>query len=222
LSIAALSGLLRTVRQKRTRRTAVEARAAILDAAEKRLLSVGPAGIRLQDVAADVGVSHPAVLHHFGSREALVEAVIQRAMGQLEAELVEVLTAQPIGEMEAADILERTFRVLGDRGWGRIMAWMLLSGHVPDERRQLAAIARAVHARRLQEHAGREAEPSYEDTLFSVLCGALAMFGDAVAGPAMRKSGGLPEKSAPRFRRWLAALLLDHLDRSPDGSDARP
>ena len=57
------------------RRTAEETRAAILDAAERRLKASGPASIRLQDVAAEAGISHPAVLHHFGSREGLVQAV---------------------------------------------------------------------------------------------------------------------------------------------------
>ena len=52
---------------RRVRRTAEAARAAILEAAEKRLAEAGPAGIRLQGVAADVGVSHPTVLHHFCS-----------------------------------------------------------------------------------------------------------------------------------------------------------
>ena len=39
----------------RKRRTAEVARSAILDAAERRLIAAGPAGIRLQEVAADVG-----------------------------------------------------------------------------------------------------------------------------------------------------------------------
>src|SRR6478736_553059 len=66
-------------KKPRVRRDAETARAAILEATEKRLVHVGPSGIRLQEVAADAGVSHPTVLHHFGSREALVQAVIVRA-----------------------------------------------------------------------------------------------------------------------------------------------
>ena len=57
---------------KRVRRTAEEAKMMILDAAERRLRELGPAGIKLQELAADVGVSHPAILHHFGSRDRLV------------------------------------------------------------------------------------------------------------------------------------------------------
>jgi len=62
-------------------------RAAIMDAVEKRLQEVGPVGIRLQDVAADVGVSHPTVLHHFGSREELLRQIADRALATVELPL---------------------------------------------------------------------------------------------------------------------------------------
>jgi len=52
--------------KKRVRRTKEEAQRVILDAAEERLANGGPEALRLQDIAADVGISHPAILHHFG------------------------------------------------------------------------------------------------------------------------------------------------------------
>ena len=60
----------------RRRRSAAETRDAILEAAERRLVDGGPEAIRLQEIAADAGISHPAILHHFGSREGLVEAMV--------------------------------------------------------------------------------------------------------------------------------------------------
>src|SRR5271165_5143251 len=84
-------------RRPRRRRTGEEARTAILDAAEQRLVASGPAGIRLQEVAADVGVSHPTVLHHFGSREGLIEAVVVRALDSLHAGLLAAMNASPQG-----------------------------------------------------------------------------------------------------------------------------
>src|SRR5882672_5449363 len=72
----------------RKRLTAVEARARILDAAERRLAEVGPEGLRLTELAAELGVSHPAILHHFGSREELVAAVVAAAIARLDARLI--------------------------------------------------------------------------------------------------------------------------------------
>jgi AcrR family transcriptional regulator len=197
--------------KKRTRRTAEEAQSAILDATERRLRDVGPAGVRLQDIARDVGVSHPAILHHFGSREALVEAVVLRAIEQLQTELLEAVTAHDVDEAHTAEMLERVFQVLGDRGYGRIMAWVIMSGHQPLAERAIQTVAHAVHARRCQEHP--EKEPSYEDTLFTVLAAAFTMFGDAVAGRELHQSAGMNyTTSGKRFRQWFAALLLQHLD----------
>ena len=76
---------------KRIRRTAEEARRLILDAAEERLARQGPEGLRLQDIARDVGISHPAILHHFESREGLVRALVGRANRQLRDTLLSAL-----------------------------------------------------------------------------------------------------------------------------------
>ena len=55
----------------RRRRTKEEARDEILSAAAKRLLDDGPDALRIADVAADGGMSHPPLLHHVGSRGGL-------------------------------------------------------------------------------------------------------------------------------------------------------
>ena len=81
---------------KRVRRSADDARREILDAAEAMLRDLGPAGIRLHQIADDVGVSHPAILHHFGSREGLIEAGVNRAVERLESDLIEAIAAPPI------------------------------------------------------------------------------------------------------------------------------
>ena len=76
--------------RRRRRRTAEEARHAILEAAQKRLAECGPEEIRLQDIASDLGISHPAILHHFGSREALMRELSRHAFESLNADLVAV------------------------------------------------------------------------------------------------------------------------------------
>jgi AcrR family transcriptional regulator len=195
----------------RRRRSAEQARREILDAAEHRLRAAGPDSIRLMDVARDVGVSHPTILHHFGSREGLIEAVVRRAFDNLEAELVAELAADTGTERTAA-LLERVFRVLGDHGYARLLAWLVLSDRAPESppAEHLSAIARVAHAHRVAQHG----EAPFEDTLFSLLLAALAMFGDAVAGDVIRASGGLAgdADASRRFRLWLARLLVEHVE----------
>jgi AcrR family transcriptional regulator len=60
-------------------------RAAILDAATRRFAEVGFAGTALEDVAADIQATRGAVYHHFTSKKALFEAVLDH----LESDAVE-------------------------------------------------------------------------------------------------------------------------------------
>ena len=143
---------------RRVRRSAEEAQRLILDAAEKRLREGGPEAIRLQDIARDVGISHPAILHHFSSRDGLTAALERRAMQRLEAELVEALTSQPAHGDTVLTIIERVFATLGDAGHGRMLAWRVLRLEHPDRcpptgnscaaRRPRPRAARRAHAAR--------------------------------------------------------------------------
>jgi AcrR family transcriptional regulator len=200
--------------KKRRRRSAEEARALILDAAEKRLAEGGPGGIRLQDVAADVGVSHPAILHHFGSREALLSAVVERSVGALETDLVQAFQSSTGEPPDGAEMLERVYVVLAEKGHARVLAWLILSGYADaldskGARANWKAIIDGLHGMRTA--AGFEGD--HEDTAFTVVLSALAIFGQAIAGPGTFKQAGLDrDRAAPlRFRRWLATVLSAHL-----------
>jgi AcrR family transcriptional regulator len=191
----------------RTRKTAEASRRAILEAAERQLGEVGPAGLRLQEVAREVGLSHPAILHHFGSREELLREVVRNATANLEAELVRVLAEAGRDEAPPAlETIEHAFHVLVQKGHARVLAWLLLSGQDTEPAARIRMVAEAAHTHRLTHHA--DADP--EDTLFRTLLVALTLLGEAVAGPAMRKSAGLGDDpdAAARFRKWLAVFVV--------------
>jgi AcrR family transcriptional regulator len=200
---------------RRKRRTAEEARTAILDAAERRMNESGPAGIRLQEVAADVGVSHPTVLHHFGSREALVEAVVARALDSMHQSVVEALRVPPEGQGEIAALLERVFEALGGGGHGRAFLWLALEGYGPTVHGlRLREVAEAVHAVRVIKRGARKKRPvPFEDTLNIVVLAALALLAQSVMGKQVLHETGLGDdaRAQTRFREWLAKLILDHL-----------
>src|SRR5688572_11453969 len=129
--MAPVPRLTKRARKPRTRFSAEQARDAILDVTEQHLLEVGPHGLRLQDIARTVGLSHPTVLHHFGSREELVDAVATRAVQKLQVELLGAFTdldadssrARPL----ALRILERIDQVLRVHGHARLLAWLVLA-----------------------------------------------------------------------------------------------
>jgi AcrR family transcriptional regulator len=209
----------------RRRRSAEDAKRAILDAAAARFAAHGPAGIRLQEIAADVGVSHPAILHHFGSREDLMRAVIERALGALREELLATLGTSNPSEIDVPAMIERVFETFGGHGQARLMAWLALAG---EGRRGdggaffVREIAEIVHRQRLAVYAeaGRPA-PSFEDSVFAILLATLALIGDALLGEPARASSGLEDPGAGRrFRQWFAELLVAHLGGEPPSAAA--
>ncbi len=204
-----------TERKPRRRLDADAARTLILDATEKRLAAVGPSGIRLQEVAADAGVSHPTVLHHFGSRELLVKAVIDRSLRALNASLVEAILASSGDEHQLEALLENVHNALGQSGHARVVMWLALEGHHVGENNDVSLkdVVDAAHALRLSRHR-RGPIPAREDTARTVVLATLALIGGAVVGPAVLKNAGLGESAdeSKRFRNWLARLLVGRLD----------
>jgi AcrR family transcriptional regulator len=207
----------RAHKRRRVRRSAEEAQRLILDAAEKRLREGGPEAIRLQDIARDVGISHPAILHHFASRDGLTQALERRAMARLEAELVESLASQPAVGDTAVAVIERAFAALGDAGHARMLAWRVLQfpdpGDPNEPQQLLRALADVVHARRKAfAEAEGQALPSAQDTEFVVRLAAAAMLGDGIFAPFLDASFGRANDPARqrRFREWFARLLAAH------------
>jgi AcrR family transcriptional regulator len=108
-------------------------RLAILDAAWKRLSIPGDAA-RLEDIAADAGVTRQSVYLHFGTRAGLLVAVVQHmdaALG-LSARLEDIrATDDPVLALEMNLRLTATYQ---GRIHGVAMALPRLSGTDPDAR----------------------------------------------------------------------------------------
>lgn len=187
---------------RRRRLPAAEAKARILEAAGIRLRKGGPDAIRLQDVAADLGIAHTTILHHFGTREGLMIALERDTMEKLQADL--------LGGSADEDPLELVDRILGDQGHARLLAWMALTGRPlglgENDDRMLETLAHAMHEDRVR--AGEDdADP--EDSIFAVRLVAAAMIGEGLLGGVFSASAGLGDDPdvGRRFRLWLGRLL---------------
>jgi AcrR family transcriptional regulator len=202
-------------RSKRRRRTPESARRAILDAAGRRLTHDGPDGLRLQSIAADLGIAHSSILHHFGTREGLLTALSEDAFDALDRDLRRILESSSNGEDRAIGLLERVAQTLRDQGHARLLAWQIMSGRLPRSgvdseaeasNAMLARIAGAVHRVRLEYAHERNLDvPELDDTRFFVLMMAYSLFGEALAGDVLTASAGFEasDEIRHRFRRWL-------------------
>jgi AcrR family transcriptional regulator len=207
----------------RRRRNAAETRGAILEAAERRLLDGGPDAIRLQEIAADAGISHPAILHHFGSREGLVEAMVLRGIARLQAQFLEGWPSAKEPDIEG--VIERFYEVASQRGMARMLAWLILTGESSRAMKPgiLKPAAERMHAGRLRraQKAGRPS-PQLEETMFAATQLAILVLGDSLFGPSIRRAIGLGSgaDSTRRFRNWQSKILERMESRSK--TPARP
>ena len=204
----------RTKVPARRRRDPETTRSLILDAAERQLITAGAAAIRLQEVAAAAGVSHPTVLHYFGSRESLIEAVIERSLDAMHARLVKAIRASTGREDQMVTILESVFDSLSRSGYGRVIFWLALGGHAVEPREvSLSQVLSIAHRARSGRKDRSGATPSRRDTAYVILLCALTLTASTVLLPTLLESLGIGgrEKAEKRFLSWLGRLLAHHL-----------
>jgi hypothetical protein len=107
-----------------------------------------------------------------------------------------------------------------ERGYARLLAWLILSGRGPRGLRPglLRPLVERMHAGRVRASL-RDGRPAadFEDTVFIAVLFAATVFGDALFGSLTRRSMGLrgAAAGAHRFRRWLIDFVSGRANRAP-------
>jgi TetR/AcrR family transcriptional regulator len=96
-------------------------RRAILDAAVAEFAAVGPAGARIDAIAAAAGVNKRMLYHYFASKEGLFAAVLDDQLGS------------KWSDEQPTSLAERHAAVSGRPDWIRLLMWEALAG---DDRRR--------------------------------------------------------------------------------------
>ena len=199
---------------KKTHSSAEQARTAILDAAEQIVIDVGPAGLRISAVAKAAGMAHPNIIHHFGSREGLLEALAARNGEETTARVTAAIQSALAGQGDMLDavtgVLESAY--VGDPG--KVAVWMHMSGQRNTLDGNMAQIVEASH--QLRQLMDTDVKP--DNTKRLVLLVTLALIGDVVYGEALKSAIGFgnEENDRAHFRRWLAGLMLNLSDEDVD------
>ena len=101
-----------------------ETRTRILDAAEELFMQQGFGGTSMRLLTSKAGVNLAAVNYHFGSKDALIEAVFRRRLDPMNVARIAALEALEAGGTPDADAIIRAFvgaslRMLEDAKGGR-------------------------------------------------------------------------------------------------------
>ncbi len=196
---------------RKTHSSPEQAQKAILDAAEKLMVEVGPAGLRISAVAKKAGMAHPNIIHHFGSREglinALAERVGQRATDRISRAIKQATEAKPEELVEAmTHVLDTSYP--GDEG--KAAVWLHLSGAESSLKSNMEQIVQLSHSLRKRI----DSEASLGNTNRLVMLVTLALVGEVVSGQSIKGALGFgnDDNSRAHFRRWLTEILLNLSD----------
>lgn len=200
-------------KNKRIRRSPADARQLILEAAEADMAAGGPAGLRLQEVAKAAGVSHPTILHHFGSREGLIQALNLKTVEHLRSVLLNVMSAAPSSSEDAIAPLFAAYR----GGLAQRMVWLMQSGAVamgPAGLPTLDEMVLALQALR-EKMAGPGVHIDIADTRAIIHLTTIAAFGDAILGKRLRRAQSAEDEIAERtkFETWFGEMLNVYMRR---------
>lgn len=190
------------------RRSAKDTRQVILDVALQRLERLGPDGLRLKDLAREAEVSHPTILHHFGSRHGLDIALMEHVGERLMQDIVTSVDLSPDDSRIRAPKVDAVFRLLADQGYARALAWVFAH-----EEQQVSTLVNAVAVRVCEVMTAYKAsrdgsQPSADwvlDLQRSLRLVFLCAVGAGIVGDAMQAPG----RDEPGFRLWLSNLVQD-------------
>lgn len=132
------------------------ARDAILDAAEVVVARSGAAHLTLDAVASEAGVSKGGLLYHFPNKEALVQGMLERVLGRVEADKARLVAKYRDGDMPG--LIAHIRAGFLDRPEQRKIAAALLAAGANDPR--LLEPVRAWHARNFAALARTRTNPS--------------------------------------------------------------
>ncbi|NND82255.1 MAG: TetR/AcrR family transcriptional regulator [Gammaproteobacteria bacterium] len=196
---------------KKTHNSPEAARDAILDAAQKMVVEVGPAGLRISAVAKAAGMAHPNIIHHFGSREGLIHALAERtgerATERIAAAITEALSAS---DEDCVAAMTRVLDTAYQGEEGIVAVWLHFSGAETELHANMRRIVELSHQLRERLHA----DVDYSNTNRLVMLVTLALVGEVVSGAAIKEALGFGNGDSERahFRQWLAEILINLSD----------
>ena len=202
----------------------VPTRVRILDAALRSVAQRGYEGTSLDALAAGLGVRKQTILHHFGSKEALLRAVVERSAAEVGAAVEAGLDGEGTAFSRVEAVVRAVFRLAGRRPelLGLTREVIRLGGPFVDE--LMAALEPlAVRATEFLRESTVAGELRRHDPRLVLLSAYSTVIGAATEVEVLRQLG-VPASSRilVRRRRELLAELATVLTASVPASTTSP
>jgi AcrR family transcriptional regulator len=188
------------------RRAPEDARANILTAAEKLLVSKGPLALKLADIALAAKVANASVLHHFGSIDGLHAALMERMVSQLIADVMAIADEGGGREDQQEAVFHALFDVFENRNAARLAAWLELTG----EWRRMTHIRDAVREVVLRRASFGDVTPRQAEDLVLIsvtLAMGVGLFGHSLAELVGKPTGRTRKVATDMLRVFHAACI---------------
>lgn len=200
---------------KRVRRTSDAARDEILGVARARLLQHGLDGLKIADIARDIGMSHATLIHHFGSTSGMRRALVDRMAKELLTEFLGVFERMAPSPERRSEVLGRLFRALAVERHAQLFAWLALEAADDDEGDSVTWAGAPLFDALFDRIAAQEDATGHdrEAARFGVLLAVTSAIGFGVASPWLKHAGLVAdanaiEQFASRFAEFLGARRL--------------
>jgi AcrR family transcriptional regulator len=188
------------VAEPRRRRTADQAVAEILSAAEALLTEDGVAGVHVRAVAARVGITDAAVNYHIGTREQLLVALLRHGGKRIHAEVRSCARELAAGDSNL-DVVVDALADLYESGYAELLYALKKAGWRDRGAGLMADLVDVLHSRRPVPR------PDIEDTRLAIAALNQALLADALLGGSSRRAAGLTHTGDREQRRWWTAAL---------------
>jgi AcrR family transcriptional regulator len=198
----------------RQRRTPQAAKFAILDAAERRLHDEGPEGVRIQRIAADLGITDAAVHYHFGTREALMDALLRRIGRRLVDDIEATIESWAPDQIDVAALSRLFQHAYANERAARLALWLSLAGWRPKGSGMLNSLVERVHRARIEvaqkanRAAPRKSDTQYAIALLSAAHMHAAMSGEVLLASVAKDPASLDQRD---FLDFAVELISRHL-----------
>ena len=189
---------------KRKRRTPEQAKKEIFTGVEELLLEEGPNALTLKNIAKKLGVSHPAILHHFGSSQQLLSDFQVNTARKIREDFLQVISDNTDAG-NRLQLIDAVLEKLSDPHNGRLLAYLISSGVDPfpaQEERGLETVFSVLF----------ENSTLPIEELKNVLCMVMmCMYAEGMLGEHVRTRLNHQQDPAS-FRRWMLQMVSTHLE----------